>query len=188
MDSIDCNENENSTFTRGDKKISYKDHIKERFKIDSPYKEKCVIKTKNEAAFLPQHLQITATNKMLGNRVKEILDYKQKIKPQDRINRIEQFLKKLNIRSYNLSFETKVVPIQTTAQQLPTVYLQIKTADGDKQYPTIGVPQDTFSKNYRKINGFNNKYNKEKMRPITLGILYPFDAKRLVNNLLDNLL
>lgn len=68
MVSIDVNEDEKTRFEKRDgEKISYGRYVKERYGEVVQFNEKCVIKTASGAAFLPQFLNITADNDMIGN-------------------------------------------------------------------------------------------------------------------------
>ena len=110
MDSIVCTENENTTFPKRDSngnevQVSYKDHIRERFNVQVLYKELCVIKDRGGAAFLPQFINITATNEMQGNDVKDQNRSKTESEsPQQTMQNIIEFVKKANQRSAKMSF------------------------------------------------------------------------------------
>ena len=66
MDSI-VREDERTKFERDGEKISYGRYVEERYGVKVLFKERRVIKVKNGAAFLPQFLNIAASNEMVGN-------------------------------------------------------------------------------------------------------------------------
>ena len=62
-----------------------------------------LIKTQNGAAFLPQHLNISAKNEQLSNDgIDQIRDILEELQPNERMSRIQEFVKTANQRSANL--------------------------------------------------------------------------------------
>lgn len=106
MYAFDCALNENSTFNKrsGDTfvQVSYRQYIHDRFGVDSPEREHCVVKVgyePREQIFLPQHLYITASNEKLGQqRAEEIKDIIEQRTPNDILRFIQQFIEHANQR------------------------------------------------------------------------------------------
>ena len=156
MESIHFDENENTKFERNCNQISFKDYLKERYSQDCNFREFCVIKNKFGSAFLPQFLNISATNEMLGNDgIDQIRDELENMPPTQKMNSIQTFVDIANKRSAVLSqgFSTMINPTLSKAQILPQVFLEVITRNG-----LISKNQFDFPKEYKYISDFNNVY------------------------------
>merc|ERR1711971_847286 len=115
-------ENERTEFPLSDgTMISYAAYRRSKYGVSALYRERCVIKDRGGAAFLPQFINITATNEMLGNEgIDEIREQKAKMSPHQRMEDIRKFIKTANDRVYSLKegFETSSRPLNCKAEVL----------------------------------------------------------------------
>lgn len=188
MESIHLDEDERVRFKKRDgEKISYGRWVKERYGMAVPLRERYgIIKDKGRAAFLPQFLNIGATNEMIGNDGNDFIrDYKENIQPQQRMDLIQKFVQTANNRLYSLkkAFETSERPLNCKADCLPRPQLEIVDKKGQ---PLSGEPNQ-FSKVYPNIGGFNNVHKQWKVTPMRIGILCHRNDRHSYNEVCNNL-
>jgi len=94
ISSIDWNQNEISPLGE-DNPLTYRNYLKQRYNINSPLREMCVVKTRDGACFLPQHMRLTVVSDECKDMYESAMN-KINCPIHIRMNRLDKFVEELN--------------------------------------------------------------------------------------------
>jgi len=159
IEEFDWNCNENSPMSP-DNPIPFKQYFKEKYGVKSDMREHCIVRTRGQNGFLPQHIHLTVVSDEckdiydkamsimstpIGTRIKKIQVFIDEVTKSHELSRKKRQVDNSQSSTGNLAeqvdFQVSRTPSKIDALQLPYPKIIMQTRGGEREFSVQDLPQ-----------------------------------------------